>query len=170
MFPAVARSSLPIRRPHILTQELEKGYAGIWKGERSIGIAGLLRGCDQGELAEGVSHPRCKNKGAPRVGHPGKKQPQILRLTTPNLYPTDEDLSVGTPELKSAWGPVRSQDDSYERDRWQRWRGSWLAGRGESPDRAKNIPQWLKPVVYSQLFAARLKPCPFKSPTFTTGC
>ena len=35
-------------------------------------------------------------------------QPQILRLTTPNLHPTDEDLSAGTPGLKSAWGPFRS--------------------------------------------------------------
>ena len=27
-----------------------------------------------------------------------EKQPQILRLTTPGLYPTNEDLFVGTPE------------------------------------------------------------------------
>ncbi len=35
-------------------------------------------------------------------------QKQILRLTTPNLHPSDEDLSLGTPELKSVWGPFRS--------------------------------------------------------------
>jgi len=35
-------------------------------------------------------------------------QMQVLRLTTPNLHPTDEDLSVGTPGLESAWGPFRS--------------------------------------------------------------
>ena len=29
---------------------------------------------------------------------------QILRLTTPKLHPTDEDLSAGTPGLKYAWG------------------------------------------------------------------
>ena len=29
---------------------------------------------------------------------------QILRLTTPNLHPTDEDLSAGAPELKNALG------------------------------------------------------------------
>jgi hypothetical protein len=29
-------------------------------------------------------------------------QMQVLRLTTPNLHPCDEDLSLGTPELKSA--------------------------------------------------------------------
>jgi len=47
---------------------------------------------------------------------------QVLRLTTPNLHPSDEDLSLGapelhpsdedlslgTPELKNARGPVRS--------------------------------------------------------------
>jgi hypothetical protein len=32
---------------------------------------------------------------------------QILRLTTPNLHPTDEDLSVGTP-VENVWGPFRS--------------------------------------------------------------
>jgi hypothetical protein len=37
-----------------------------------------------------------------------KEQPQILRLTTPNLHPVDEDLSAGAPELKNVWGPVRS--------------------------------------------------------------
>jgi hypothetical protein len=31
---------------------------------------------------------------------------QVLRLTTPELHPTDEDLSAGAPELKNAWGPV----------------------------------------------------------------
>ena len=36
------------------------------------------------------------------------EQPQILRLTTPKLHPSDEDLSLGTSELKCAWGPVRS--------------------------------------------------------------
>ena len=35
-------------------------------------------------------------------------QMQILRLTTPNLHPSDEDLSPGTPEMKNAWGPFRS--------------------------------------------------------------
>jgi hypothetical protein len=29
---------------------------------------------------------------------------QILRLTTPNLHPTDEGLSAGAPELKNALG------------------------------------------------------------------
>ena len=33
-------------------------------------------------------------------------QPQILRLTTPNLHPADEDLSAGAPELKNVRGPV----------------------------------------------------------------
>jgi len=47
---------------------------------------------------------------------------QVLRLTTPNLHPSDEDLSPGTPELhpsdedlspgtpelRSVWGPFRS--------------------------------------------------------------
>jgi len=28
-----------------------------------------------------------------------KEQVQVLRLTTPNLHPSDEDLSLGTPEL-----------------------------------------------------------------------
>ena len=37
-----------------------------------------------------------------------EKQMQILRLTTPNLHPSDEDLSPGTPEMKNAWGPFRS--------------------------------------------------------------
>ena len=31
-----------------------------------------------------------------------------LSLGTPELHPSDEDLSLGTPELKSVWGPVRS--------------------------------------------------------------
>ena len=36
-------------------------------------------------------------------------QTQILRLTTPNLHPSDEDLSLGTPaKLRSVWGPFRS--------------------------------------------------------------
>jgi hypothetical protein len=42
------------------------------------------------------------------VGKIEKKRTRILRLTTPELHPTDEDLSVGTPELKNVWGPVRS--------------------------------------------------------------
>ena len=37
-----------------------------------------------------------------------EKQPQVLRLTTPNLHPSDEDLSPGTPELNYVWGPFRS--------------------------------------------------------------
>ena len=37
-----------------------------------------------------------------------EEQKQILRLTTPNLHPSGEDLSLGTPKLKSVWGPVRS--------------------------------------------------------------
>ena len=35
-------------------------------------------------------------------------QMQILRLTTPKLHPSDEDLSPGTPELRYVWGPFRS--------------------------------------------------------------
>ena len=35
-----------------------------------------------------------------------KEQMQVLRLTTPKLHPTDEDLSAGAPELKGVWGPV----------------------------------------------------------------
>jgi len=49
-------------------------------------------------------------------------QMQILRLTTPHLHPSDEDLSPGTPELhpsdedlspgtpelRYVWGPFRS--------------------------------------------------------------
>ena len=42
-----------------------------------------------------------------------EEQPQILRLTTPNLHPTNEDLFVGTPErLKSTPGAPFAQDDS----------------------------------------------------------
>jgi hypothetical protein len=37
---------------------------------------------------------------------------QVLQLTTPNLHPSDEDLSLGTPELKNAWAPF-AQDDSF---------------------------------------------------------
>ena len=77
------------------------------------------------------------NDGVSRVcGTGSEEQMQVLRLTTPNLHPSDEDLSLGapelhpsdedlslgtpelhpsdedlslgTPELKSVWGPVRS--------------------------------------------------------------
>jgi hypothetical protein len=42
-----------------------------------------------------------------------EQQQQILRLTTPNLHPTNEDLFVGTPErLKSTPGAPFAQDDS----------------------------------------------------------
>jgi len=42
-----------------------------------------------------------------------ERQPQILRLTTPSLHPTNEDLFVGTPErLKSTPGAPFAQDDS----------------------------------------------------------
>jgi len=42
-----------------------------------------------------------------------EEQLQILRLTTPNLHPTNEDLFVGTPErLKSTPGAPFAQDDS----------------------------------------------------------
>jgi hypothetical protein len=42
-----------------------------------------------------------------------EEQQQILRLTTPNLHPTNEDLFVGTPErLKSTPGVPFAQDDS----------------------------------------------------------
>ena len=41
-----------------------------------------------------------------------EQQQQILRLTTPNLHPTNEDLFVGTPErLKSTPGAPFAQDD-----------------------------------------------------------
>ena len=33
-----------------------------------------------------------------------KKQPQILRLTTPNLHPTNEDLSLHPSEQRSLAG------------------------------------------------------------------
>ena len=36
-----------------------------------------------------------------------EERPQILRLTTPNHHPTNEDLFVGTPE--DVRGPVRSE-------------------------------------------------------------
>ncbi len=32
---------------------------------------------------------------------------QILRLTTPNLHPANEDLFMGARKLKSVWGSVR---------------------------------------------------------------
>jgi len=39
-------------------------------------------------------------------------QTQILRLTTPKLHPTDEDLSAGPRKLKKRFGaPFRTQDD-----------------------------------------------------------
>jgi hypothetical protein len=38
-----------------------------------------------------------------------EKQMQILRLTTPHLHPSDEDLSPGTPEMRYVWGPFRSR-------------------------------------------------------------
>jgi hypothetical protein len=42
-----------------------------------------------------------------------EEQQQILRLTTPNLHPTNEDLFVGTPErLKSTPGAPFAQDDN----------------------------------------------------------
>lgn len=34
-----------------------------------------------------------------------EEQPQILRLTTPELHPTDEDLPAGTPETEKRLGP-----------------------------------------------------------------
>jgi hypothetical protein len=37
-----------------------------------------------------------------------KEQMQILRLTTPNSTPKSRDRSLGTPELRSVWGPFRS--------------------------------------------------------------
>jgi hypothetical protein len=41
-----------------------------------------------------------------------EEQQQILRLTTPNPHPTNEDLFVGTPEkLKSTPGAPFTQDD-----------------------------------------------------------
>ncbi len=53
------------------------------------------------------------------VSHPSvvslkfvQEQPQILRLTTPNLHTTNEDLFVGTPErLKSTPGAPFVEDD-----------------------------------------------------------
>ena len=42
-----------------------------------------------------------------------EEQLRILRLTTPNLHPTNEDLFVGTPErLKRTPGAPFAQDDS----------------------------------------------------------
>jgi len=38
-----------------------------------------------------------------------EKQPQILRLTTPNLHPNEQRSLVGDPgKLKNVWGPVCS--------------------------------------------------------------
>jgi 4-hydroxy-3-polyprenylbenzoate decarboxylase len=42
------------------------------------------------------SHPSRKNKNAARVGHPNSKYP---RSENPDLHPTDEDQSAGTPDL-----------------------------------------------------------------------
>jgi hypothetical protein len=48
---------------------------------------------------------KCKNRARRIDAANDKKQMQVLRLTTPHLHPSDEDLSLGTPELKNAWGP-----------------------------------------------------------------
>jgi len=54
----------------------------------------------------------CWRNATWRVGllplNKAEKQMQILRLTTPHLHPSDEDLSPGTPELRYVWGPFRS--------------------------------------------------------------
>jgi hypothetical protein len=44
-----------------------------------------------------------------------EEQQQILRFTTPNLHPTNEDLFVGTPErLKSTpWAPFVQDDSNF---------------------------------------------------------
>ena len=42
---------------------------------------------------------KCKNRARRIDAANDKKQMQVLRLTTPHLHPSDEDLSPGTPEL-----------------------------------------------------------------------
>jgi hypothetical protein len=57
---------------------------------------------------------------------------QILRLTTPNLHPTNEDLFVGTPErLKRTFGAPFAQNDSV------------VWGSVRSSDRARSLPCYL---------------------------
>jgi hypothetical protein len=41
---------------------------------------------------------KLKKRGSEITSWLEKKKMQILRLTTPNLHPSDEDLSPGTPE------------------------------------------------------------------------
>jgi hypothetical protein len=41
----------------------------------------------------------------------GEKQKQILRLTTPNLHPADEDLSAGTLGAEKRSGPHSHPSD-----------------------------------------------------------
>jgi hypothetical protein len=74
--------------------------------------------CDAGYI---ISHPLIRRQlriilgiATSVVSHKFiEEQLQILRLTTPNLHPTNEDLFVGTPErLKSTPGAPFAQDDS----------------------------------------------------------
>jgi hypothetical protein len=58
-----------------------------------------------------ASHPSDKNKYVARVGHPTSRkfveeQPQVLRLTTPELDPKEQRSLFGDPE--DVRGPVRS--------------------------------------------------------------
>jgi hypothetical protein len=92
-----------------------------------------------------------------------EKQPQILRLTTPNLHPTNEDLFVGIPErLKSTPGALFAQDDTSNlrcppahREKTAMNGAQLSTAHCDSDDRGtcpKSIPQGLKPIVIPPLF------------------
>jgi len=49
--------------------------------------------------------------GADLPSQDAEEQKQILRLTTPDLHPTDEDLSAGTPGAEKRSGPHSHPSD-----------------------------------------------------------
>jgi len=69
----------------------------------------LMGSADGHEDERGPAGAEPLESGDEERGSNLERQPQVLRLTTPELHPTNEDLFVGTPDkLNYAWGPVRS--------------------------------------------------------------
>jgi hypothetical protein len=96
----IQKAPTPARRPPII---LSAGFGVTLRKKKRVSGLASQRG-DERIPAWLLSHPWRKNKYAPRMGHPALFHTQefcafVFWSQNRDLYPTDEELSVGTLEL-----------------------------------------------------------------------
>jgi protoporphyrin/coproporphyrin ferrochelatase len=105
-------TEITLEQARLVEEELNAGSVSH-PGGKDTGIARVRRAAEGQQVSESASqrasgdaHPSDKNKNVARVGHPIHAEPSkagvdlcFPRSENPDLHPTDEDLSVGTPDL-----------------------------------------------------------------------